>query len=298
MISNSGIPRFADYQFGDNAMQLDMLAPAHTGLVWMFQRYLLQKALSVYRWRLPRTWDKDYFLYCLFCFGRLAIVNTDKFGVIPQACGLMGYNVFYRPTQAIITNPLLRGNLTPYIGKECTVIKLQPDYGGIMDLVTYYSNLLGQCAESLGVNIQNSKLAIAFFLDNKALAETAKLMYDQIANGQPAIFSDKNMLNDDGSPRWDVVQSNIKEKFITPELLAVMRRIEQMFDTDIGIPNANTDKRERLITDEVNANNVETFSKCSLWLEQMQESCAQTREMFGIDISVDWRNDPEIGGVE
>ena len=67
-----------------------------------------------------------------------------------------------------------------------------------------------------------------------------------------------------------------------------------MFDTDIGIPNANTDKRERLISDEVNANNVETYSKCALWLEQLQESAAQAREMFGIDLSVDWRNPPEM----
>ena len=68
-----------------------------------------------------------------------------------------------------------------------------------------------------------------------------------------------------------------------------MRKIESMFDTDIGIPNANTDKRERLVTDEVNANNVETASKCALWLEQLQESVKKTNDMFGLDVSVDWR---------
>ena len=69
-----------------------------------------------------------------------------------------------------------------------------------------------------------------------------------------------------------------------------------MFDTEIGIPNANTDKRERLITDEVNANNVETYSKCSMWLENLQEACQKVNRMFGLSISVDWRDIPMMGG--
>ena len=72
-----------------------------------------------------------------------------------------------------------------------------------------------------------------------------------------------------------------------------MRKIEAMFDTDVGIPNANTDKKERLVTDEVNANNVETATRCELWLEQLQTACEETNTMFGIDMSVDWRVDPK-----
>ena len=66
-----------------------------------------------------------------------------------------------------------------------------------------------------------------------------------------------------------------------------------MFDTEVGIPNSNTEKRERMITDEVNANNVETITKCELWLEELKKSCERTKAMFGIDISVDWRHKPE-----
>ena len=72
-----------------------------------------------------------------------------------------------------------------------------------------------------------------------------------------------------------------------------MRKIEAMFDTDVGIPNANTDKRERLVTDEVNANNIETITRCELWLEELQKSCKNTNNMFGTDIKVEWRHNPE-----
>ena len=59
--------------------------------------------------------------------------------------------------------------------------------------------------------------------------------------------------------------------------------------TAIGIPNANTDKRERLITDEVNANNVDTQTLCAQWLEELQECCARVNKMFNLDISVSLR---------
>ena len=62
--------------------------------------------------------------------------------------------------------------------------------------------------------------------------------------------------------------------------------------------NANTDKRERLVTDEVNANNVETYSKCSLWLESLQESCEKANNMFGLDLWVDWRKIPGGGAAD
>ena len=44
-----------------------------------FQRYLLKKALSVFKWRVPENWNKDYFLYTLYCYGYVAIINTNAY---------------------------------------------------------------------------------------------------------------------------------------------------------------------------------------------------------------------------
>jgi hypothetical protein len=264
-----------------------------TGLAHFFRRYLLQKAMSVFKWDLPKTWNRDYFLYVLYCWGYISVFNTDKFGVIPQACGLQGYSVFYQPTNAIITNPLLRGMKNLKIDTQCTLFKLQPDYGGIMDIVNYYADMLALCAETAGVNLVNSKLSYVFFAKNKAQSETYKSMYDDIASGNPAVVIDKDMLKADGSVAWQPFQQNVGQNYIVGDILDDMRKIETMFDTAIGIPNANTDKKERLLTDEVNANNAETGTLCELWLEELQKVCEKTRKMFGIRISVDWRVKPQ-----
>lgn len=269
-----------------------------SGLCRYFTKYLLQKAISVFEWDLPETWNKDYFLYVLYCCGYVAVINTDKFGVIPQGCGLKGYDVFYAPTHAVIANPLLSGILEPRIGTQCELLKLQPDFSGILDLVGHYAEQMALASQSVSVNLLNSKLSYVFAAKTKALAEAFKKMYDQIASGEPAVVIDSRLKNAaDGEETWKAFEQNVGGNYIVTDLLADLRKIEAMFDTEIGIPNANTDKRERLIQDEVNANNIETYSKCAMWLENLQDACKRVNDMFGLSIAVRWRKIPEMGGA-
>lgn len=269
-----------------------------SGLCRYFTKYLLQKAMSVFEWDLPETWNKDYFLYVLYCWGYVAVINTDKFGVIPQGCDLKGYDVFYAPTHAVIANPLLSGILEPRIGTQCELLKLQPDFSGILDLVGHYAEQMALASQSVSVNLLNSKLSYVFTAKTKALAESLKKMYDQIASGEPAVVIDSRLKNAaDGEETWKAFEQNVGGNYIVTNLLADLRKIEAMFDTEIGIPNANTDKRERLIQDEVNANNIETYSKCAMWLENLQDACKRVNDMFGLSIAVRWRVIPEMGGA-
>ena len=254
-----------------------------------FERYLTQRIMSVYKFTMPDTWAENYFLYNLFLRGFVAVVNTDKFGVICQHCGLYGYDVFYQPTHAVIANPLLSGNLRPRIGTQCTILRLQPDYCGVYDLVSYYADLMACASETLIVNLINSKFSYVFFADKKSEAESMKALFDRFSSGEPATVTDKYLLDEKGNPRWQLFTQNVAQQFIADKNLAVMRRINEMFDTEIGVPNANEDKKERLNGDEVNANNFETYSKVSLWYEELKKSCKQAREMFGINLDIDWR---------
>ena len=270
----------------------------NTRLRRYFRKYLFQKAISVFKWQLPEEWDKDYFLYTLFGLGYIAVVDTDQYGVICQGGGLGGYNLYYRPSYIIITNPLIKGTITANLDTDCALIKLQPDYGSIMDLVGYYADQLAIAAESLGINMLNVKSGTVFGAESKAKAESYKKMYDTLSDGDPAVVIDKKLLDDQGKPTWFPFTQHIKESYVVTDILSDMRKIESMFDTDIGIPNANTDKRERLITDEVNANNVETATRCELWLETLRKGIDKANSKYGLDISVDWRVNPGETGKE
>lgn len=254
---------------------------------WYFRRYLLQKILSVFKFDgIPDTWSKDYFLYTLFLWGFVAVIETDKFGVIPQHCSLFGYDVFYRPTNVNIANPLLKGKLTPEIGTECELIKLQPDYGSCWDIIAYYADLLALSTESLGVNLVNSKLAYVFACQDKNVAESFKKMYDQINEGNPAVFADKKLFDDNGDPLWTTFQNNLKQNYVAGDMLNDMLKIDARFCTEIGIPNVNMAKKSGVTDNEVEANNADTKSKAEVWLDTMQDGIKRVNKMFDLDISV------------
>lgn len=262
----------------------------NVGLTRFFQRYLLQKVISVFKFDgIPDTWNYDYFIYTLLINGYVGIVETDKYGVIPQHCSLYGRDVFYQPSNIVVANPLIRGILRPRIGEECALIKMQPDYCGVWDMITFYADMLALTAESAGVNLVNSKLAFVFAANSKTAAESFKKMYDQINAGNPAAFVDKDLFDDGGKPNWMTFNQNLQQNYISGELLADFHRWLNLFNTEIGIPNANFEKSERLITDEVNANNEDTKSKVIVWLDTIRAGLAQVKEVFDIDISVHLR---------
>lgn len=263
-----------------------------------FTKYLMQKALSIFKWTLPETWDRDYFLQTLYYYGYVAIINTNTFGVIPQQCGLKGQNIFYRPTHAVISNPLLSGILEPLIDVQTVVIKLQPDYTSIYDLISYYGNQLALASEALSVNLLNSKLSYVMAAGSQEISKSLKKMYDNYASSEPTIVYDKSLLNNDGSKPWETFTQDLRSNFIANEIIIAIRKIEQQFDMDVGIPTANTEKKGNLIKDEVDVNNVETATKCDLWLEELKKQVKKANKMFNIKMNVENRYNYNLTGGE
>lgn len=272
----------------------------NTGLARMYRRYLTQKAISTITIEgQPETWENNYLMYGLFLWGHLAVISVDRYGVIPQWCTLAGFNVYRQPTQALIANPVFKRSYRLTIGDDCEIIKLAPDFGGIWDLISYYADLLAVTSETMGVNILNSKLSYVFAGSSKSAAETFKKLFDRVASGEPATAVDKELFDDQGNPTWQYFAQNLKNNYIAPDLLQTLRQIEQEFDTIIGIPNANTDKRERLITDEVNANNAETVSRVGLWVDTINEDLKKVNTMFGLDLRARYTfEDKEVENAE
>ena len=274
----------------------------NTGLARFFKRYLLQEAISRYKFTLPETWDFNYFTTVLFVIGYILTFDKDpRFGLIPQHGIVGGYNVQYQPYYAKISNPLFTESYTLIIGEDTACIKLQPDYCGLYDIVDYYGDLMALTAETIGVNILNSKLSFIFAAENKATAESFKKLYDNFASGEPAGFADKKLFDEEGKLRVELMCQNVGQNFIADRLLDCLGAIRNKFLTDIGIPNANTDKRERLVTDEVNANNFETASKASIWLETMKKGMETARKLHGLTLSelnVEWAEMPNLTQTE
>lgn len=239
----------------------------------------------------PETWDIDYFWTVLYGRGYIGVTDTPL-GVLPLRCGYKGLNVFQHPTGLVFANPIL-GSFDRTIDENAVLIKLQYNYRGAMDLVERYATMLAMCDSSLAVTLMNSKVAFIGLASNKQQSNSMKLMYDKISAGEPAVFVNTDI----GNPAnfWF---NRVKENFVGEEILQVKRSITNEFLTQIGINNANTDKRERLNLAEVNTNNAEIGINVQDWQDNLQEGIDKTNAMFGLSLKLQKRSWEEEDGEE
>lgn len=256
-----------------------------------YARYLMKRAMSAVVLRIPDDWDMDYCLYTLFGRGFGAVVNVPRFGTIFQGCTLYGRNVYYQPTRVQTANPLYTAPPQGWIiGKNCAVVKLQPDFSGITDVVCTYAARLALAYEAWQMNTQNSKLAYVIGADGKAQAATFEKLFDKIQSGVPAVATGQNLWSKDGKPRWEAFNAAVKQNYIAPELSEDMRRIMSEYDSFVGIPsNPSQGKGERLIVDEVNSNNVETDTMIDLIIRTLNTSFERVNKLFALDCKAEKR---------
>lgn len=249
-----------------------------------YARYLMKRAISAVKLTIPDEWDKDYTAYTLFCRGFGVVIDEPRFGIIFQGASLYGRNVYYQPTRAITANPLYTAPSQGWIiGKNCEVVKLQPDYSGFMDIVATYAARLALAYESWQMNTQNSKLAYVIGADGKSQASSFEKLFDKIQSGVPAVATGNNLWTKDGKPRWEAFSANLKQNYVAPEMSSDMRSIMAEFDSFVGIPsNPNSTKKERQIVDEVNANNVETDTIIDLCVNTLNDGFQRVNKMFGL----------------
>ena len=116
---------------------------------------------------------------------------------------------------------------------------------------------------------------------------------DELYQGNPMTVVDKDVATPDGSPAWNLLLQNIGQNYVAGDVLENLRKLECEFDNEIGVPaNLATAKKERTISAEVQANDVETYGRAAAWLELLQSCCERINSMYNIGLTVDWRVDP------
>lgn len=273
-----GIPMdFDQFNIVTNIVSPSTIHCSNNTLVLYLERYLLQRVMSVFKFELPDEISERYFKYVLFINGWIILTKDAEFGCVAHYGSLKGTNLYYEPksctinfqdTDATMNREINRTLVGPKT--DAVLMILQENYSGIMDMVSFYAERMALIFEAFDMNIINSHLAYVFGTDKKAIAETFKKIYDEISGGSPVVVTDKDLFDEDGKPRWTAFFNNLKQNYIGGDLMLDLAKVRKDFDTEIGIPSSNTEKRERVNTQEVNSNSYETITRVEMWLQNMQ----------------------------
>lgn len=263
-------------------------------------RYFLQRAESLIIFEgMPKNWSKNYIYPLLFLKGNFCVMNTVKFGVIPQHGSPYGFDVQYQPTNYIVTNPAFDASFNGdlIIGEDCEIVRLTPDWCGIGDLINSYAQRVAMTLSNHDVASALAKFGFIFTAKNKSTAETFKVAFDNIMSGQLAVVINQGLYDKEtGKPLYEFFNNDIEKCYnVVKAALESVENLKHAFDMEIGIYTA-PDKKERMITDEVEETKNAVMSKCELWIETINECLEKVNAHYNLDIRARLRYPNNRGG--
>ena len=250
-------------------------------------------ARSVFKWNnLPNGISEKWIEKYLFYEGQCMFFKDDTLGFMVTKIAPGGsLNPYDEPTllRPVATN--YPGVFRDYLnGSECVLIGNNDDKIPTIPTIKQYAYRLADISRTIDINIQAQKTPTLIQCSKNQL-ESLKNVYRQWNGYEPVIYGSKDLdlsgiqvLKTDAPIVFDKLQ--IQKHDIWNECM-----------TFLGINNANMDKRERLVDDEVQANNQQIEYCGQLMLKAREEACKQINEIFDLDISVEFRA-PECKEIE
>ncbi len=242
-------------------------------------------AKGVYKWNnLPNGIDEKWIEEYLFSEGKCMFFKHKELGLMVAKCTDGGVlNPYDEPT---ILRPVATGleDCGEYgNGTKAILICNNDEKIPTSSSIMLYAYRLTDITRTIDINISAQKTPVLILCKEKQKL-TLKNIYKQWNGFEPVIYGDKEIdltgvkvLKTDAPIVFDKLQ--IEKNHIWNECM-----------TFLGINNANMDKRERLVDDEVQANNEQVEMFALIGLKARERACEQINELFGTNITVEFRD--------
>lgn len=271
----------------------------------VLMRVLSDLAMNRFKWsNLPETIDQRFIEMCLFYSGLAVFYHDEKFDVdlVVRGSGVGWSNVFDNPVSFTVITPhrvdgafsnLSLSAYNPLKGEEDAKragFPIWPNYlrHPDIDIVKLYASRLATIDRTLEINAKNARR-------NKLISGSKETELSRV-NIARAIDQGDELISVT-APMQDLPFLSAVDLGINPdsyEKLSILRnRWWNECMNLLGIDNANTEKKERMVTDEIGANNSQTDSVRYVNLQARQYACDQINKVFGLNISVDYNAEIE-----
>lgn len=256
---------------------------------------ILEIAIARYKWNgLPNTID-ERFLELTLCGknGASLFFLDENIGHLALPCTLGGHwNVYNIPIdrRAYATN----GYQATRDDTNSVIIYSNQLHNGmsVYNRLVQYARDLYLIDSIIMVNVNAQKTPLMLLSDEKQML-TLKNLYMKYDGNQPFIFGDRNDLNPNS-----IQALTTGAPYVADKLYELKQNIWNEVLTFLGVPNVQMNKKERLITDEVNRGLGGVFASRYSGLLSRRQACEQINEMFGLNMSVEYRNESETDYVK
>ena len=256
-------------------------------------------ALSCYEWiNLPETMNARFLERSLFYYGIAGIVDDPSYGIINTRLTPGGQlNIYEEPVEyqaySINYNRMFNADEVGVVRNN--ILMYPTSY--VVHRFAYTLYLINRTAE---INLNSQKIS-TIITSPESQQLTYKNAMMKFEGGQPFIFANKNFdVN-------NIQVLKVDTKLIVNDLVVYKHDVLNEIYTFFGLKNANLDKKERVVSAEMDANNEIVDMSVANGLQTRQEACEFCNKNFGLNIDVKLRkynmedilryiNEPSIEG--
>lgn len=264
------ISSFADAGVKNNAVFLD------------YYKRLRLLAMTMFKWNdLPETMNARYLEKCLYYSGLCCFCYDDNFGWLSLKCNPSAELNIYDESisyTAYSYNYTKDYDLKDIVLVRNNVERIPTDY-----TIRLFAERLYEAERAIEVNVKAQKTPVLIRCDEKQRL-TLKNIYMKYDGNEPVIFGDKNL----DISGIEVLKT--EAPFVAKELEEYKASVWSEALTFLGINSTPFEKKERLVTDEVNSNNQMIMASADIMLATRQKACEEFNKRYGFNISVELRS--------
>lgn len=240
----------------------------------------------------PDEVDIDYAIENLLLTGNISFFKENgKYYLLDAFLGGK-QNVVYRPTLIQVSNNIL-GHLEFTNEEDAVMLFLTPFdravtqcpgfEGGLYHLISRTAILLADNTTSINCAQMNSRVVAICGVETQNDASGVEETLKEIYTGKPYKVVKSSLLS---SFEVNPLSNSSSSKTIT-ELVELRQYILASFFNTLGVQFNGNMKRERLISDEVNANSDALSISIDVILNSLKKGCKSINRIFGLNTTIE-----------
>lgn len=237
--------------------------------------------MNRFKWEnLPEGIESRHIEEALFNTGQVAFHEDKIYGLLVLPCASSGQlNIYGDPVEFVLTG---HGFHKQVKVNDLVRIKNNDTATPSIIHVKYYTEYLSNLETLMDDNLRQQRYPF-IITTTKQNEFTMKNLYKKIEDGEDAIFVDER-LSQGGDLGINVLQTGVP--FLLDKLQEHKNDVTNELMTWLGLNNANTDKKERMLVDEVNVNNTHILMNLDLEYKNRQKACEEINKKYGLNITV------------
>ena len=214
----------------------------------------------------------------LYRYGKACIVKDDEIGIKALNVTAAGkLNIYYLPVKV---NAFSTGYNKIYDFDDVVYIMNNELQKPTQDTLRLFATRLYETERTTDVNLQAQKTPVLIEGDKNVLL-TLKNTYMQYSGNMPVIYANKNF---DISSKLNVLKTDAP--YVVDKLDVHKDKIWNDCMTFLGINNANTSKKERLVTNEVESNDQLINYYLNCFYKKRKEACDILNKKYGTNVEI------------